>query len=366
MGMWIALLLSQQVPGQVGYWTFENNYNDSSGQGNAGTPQGGPAFSPLVPPGLTFANAGSLQVDGVDDWVDLGNPAVFPAGTSPRSLSAWARATSVAAGYAWAVAYGSPATGQAFFLGRNAATYFGGGYGDDITSANFWTVDTWRHLALTYDGTTARLYADGTELLNLPKTWNLTRSLARIGRQANAANEFWTGQIDEVRIYSRVITATEVAILAGGNPVPQNLQSQAGVQIATLTWAAPADAAAQTQPYAYLYNIYRSTNGGAFALLVGGVSGLTYTDETATSAAGTTDYTYRITAVSAAESGPSNLTTARPTLPLPRTDDHSEGLLDESCSCGSTISTPWAALAGLAILGWAWGRMPRWPSSRSR
>jgi hypothetical protein len=101
------------------------------------------------------------------------------------------------------------------FIGLNGTALYGGGYGDDVFISGFWEIGVWHHIALTYDGATARLYADGLEVASGAKTWNLVRSQARIGQQVNDLNEFWDGSVDDVRIYSHALSAAEVASLAG-------------------------------------------------------------------------------------------------------------------------------------------------------
>lgn len=101
------------------------------------------------------------------------------------------------------------------FIGINGTTLYGGGYGDDVTVADFWAMGEWHHLALTYDGNVARLYAEGVEVESAPKDWNLVLGRAHIGQQVNDLFEFWNGSVDEVRIYSVALSADEVAWLAG-------------------------------------------------------------------------------------------------------------------------------------------------------
>jgi hypothetical protein len=101
------------------------------------------------------------------------------------------------------------------FLGSNGTALYGGGYGNDVSVAGFWEAGVWHHIALTYDGTIARLYADGVEVASAAKTWNLVRSRARIGQQVNDLSEFWDGAIDDVRIYRQTLSPGEVAGLAG-------------------------------------------------------------------------------------------------------------------------------------------------------
>ncbi|MFN0131796.1 MAG: LamG domain-containing protein [Phycisphaerales bacterium] len=78
-------------------------------------------------------------------------------------------------------------------------------------------VGQWYHLAATWDGTTVRLYVNGV-LDNTP-----TARAAPIGIDTRVLNiggrsggERFNGIIDDVRLYSRALTAAEVAALAQG------------------------------------------------------------------------------------------------------------------------------------------------------
>lgn len=144
------------------------------------------------------------------EYVDLGNPSDFPDGLNPRSCSLWIRTTTTSGSFAFAFVYGRAVTSQAFGIGRAGTTLFGVGISDDITSAGFFTVNQWYHVALTYDGITARLYGDGVEVASGAKTWPLVREEAFIGRKVTQNIEHWAGQIDDVRVYDRVLSANEI------------------------------------------------------------------------------------------------------------------------------------------------------------
>jgi len=89
------------------------------------------------------------------------------------------------------------------FIGINGDDLYGGGYGDNVSLNDFWRVGVWHHICLTYDGTTAILYADGVQAASQAKTWDLALNRAHVGRQVNNAAEFWNGSVDDVRIYLR-------------------------------------------------------------------------------------------------------------------------------------------------------------------
>ena len=209
----LILVLGQTVvleaANELAHWRLDNDATDSAGNID-GTLMNGPEFT-------TDAIVGShaLALDGAAaQYVDFGNPSILPSGTSPRSMCGWARTDTVATGWRWIAAYGSAGTSQAMFIGSNGTSLYGGGYGDDVFASGFWEVDVWHHICLTYDGSTARLYADGIEVASASKTWNLALNRAHIGRQVNNAAEFWDGTIDDVRIYDYALSPAEIRKLA--------------------------------------------------------------------------------------------------------------------------------------------------------
>lgn len=89
-----------------------------------------------------------------------------------------------------------------------------------ITAAVAWTPTIGQpyHIAVTYDGTNARLYVDGVELLAHGTTGTLsnTASDIRIGHDWNAGGA--DVDIAQVRIYDTAQTAQQVALLATSRP----------------------------------------------------------------------------------------------------------------------------------------------------
>ncbi|MEJ2704935.1 MAG: LamG domain-containing protein, partial [Sedimentisphaerales bacterium] len=77
--------------------------------------------------------------------------------------------------------------------------------------------DTWYHIGGTYDGTQLTLSVDGQSVGTTAAsgTINVTTDPLCIGNLVNAAgasqNEFWSGVLDEVRIWDRALSADEVS-----------------------------------------------------------------------------------------------------------------------------------------------------------
>jgi hypothetical protein len=72
-------------------------------------------------------------------------------------------------------------------------------------------LNTWTHLAGTYDGSTLKLYANGVLMGSKAVTGSLaaTTNPLRIGGNT-IWREFFHGQIDEVRLYNRALSAGEI------------------------------------------------------------------------------------------------------------------------------------------------------------
>ena len=72
-------------------------------------------------------------------------------------------------------------------------------------------VNTWSHLACTFDGSTMRMYLNGVEIASKPQSGNATVSTGALHIGGNSAwGEFFNGGIDEVRIYNRALSRTEI------------------------------------------------------------------------------------------------------------------------------------------------------------
>jgi hypothetical protein len=72
-------------------------------------------------------------------------------------------------------------------------------------------VNNWSHLAMTYDGSTLRLYVDGTQVSSRAITGNIAASAQPLRIGGNAVwGEYFKGLIDEVRIYRRALTPAQI------------------------------------------------------------------------------------------------------------------------------------------------------------
>jgi hypothetical protein len=90
--------------------------------------------------------------------------------------------------------FGTNATSEAMFISMNGTSLMGGGATTDLTVTNFWDTN-WHFIALTYDGTTAKLYVDGVLKASGAESWNLVHTPCNIGAFVNTT-DFWNGNLD--------------------------------------------------------------------------------------------------------------------------------------------------------------------------
>lgn len=205
--------------GLVGYWTFDGIHTnwrngityDQSGQGNNGTLTN---MSTSTSP--TVGKLGqSLRFDGVDDYIPLADSALLSPGSGNFAVSAWFKTNSPAATQSIYSNFGA----TAFLLFRVATTARflssdDASHGGNAVGATTLLPGVWYHVVGVRSGVNTHIYLngvlDGTGGGNLG-TLTLTGGTApAIGRQNNAGSQHFNGLIDDVRIYNRALTVTEV------------------------------------------------------------------------------------------------------------------------------------------------------------
>ncbi len=109
----------------------------------------------------------------------------------------------------------------------------------------------WTHLAATYDGTTQRLYVNGTQVSTLAVAGTIATSNSPLKIGGNSIwAEWFTGLIDEVRVYNRALSAAEIQAdmnTSISSPdttppsAPGTLSANGGLGQVALSWGAASD-----------------------------------------------------------------------------------------------------------------------------
>jgi prepilin-type N-terminal cleavage/methylation domain-containing protein len=207
----------------VGYWKFDETSGttaaDSSGAGNNGTQSTGPTPSTDVPT-TRFTNARSLSFDGVSNHVSLADdPLDF--GTSNYSVSVWIK-TSVLTDMAVVSkdpggggGYGIwlSSAGKAYFVSRASVSK----YKDTGVSTTVVADGNWHHIVGARNGGTLTLWIDGVQENSNTGVSGSTSNAqtATIGTWHSSLYPF-AGKVDDVRLYNRALSASEIADIAAG------------------------------------------------------------------------------------------------------------------------------------------------------
>jgi len=216
--------------GPVAQWALDDGAGaiaaDSSGNGNDGVITGEPLW-------VTGIVGGALELDGVDDYVDCGNPAALDFGAGDFTISAWIQLTTAERATVYAKG-GDNGGGIRYTLAMgeandNKMTLTTDDDSDKMQTKGDTVVNDgeWHHVVGMREGNTGFVYVDGVldGSLELPEGYDLSGSSqhnALIGaitdhRDPTGATleKLFMGTIDEVAVYDRALSDAEVAALAG-------------------------------------------------------------------------------------------------------------------------------------------------------
>ena len=210
--------------GLVGYWSLNEGTGtaamDYSGNGNTGTLLSSPTWSNgKLGSALTFN--GSNQVTA--------NDSALPAASSTLTVSAWVKTTSTSPTFQSIVRYGGSTSGSQYYIGmykgtdctgtitttggNYAAVAGAGGAGSNVCDNVTINDGQWHNITSTYDGTNHLLYVDGVLKSSRTQTLAITPGGAGSFHIGGLAGQLLTGSADEVRVYNRALSATQVASL---------------------------------------------------------------------------------------------------------------------------------------------------------
>jgi hypothetical protein len=217
----------------VGYWKFDESSagstaTDSSGSGNNLTPAGGstnPGYSTTVPY-TTFPDSHSSTYDGTQYETISSNSSL---NVTNLTLSTWVKFNSVNSAYHTIAGKWRIGVNQQYVLQLNSDNTIGLFTGDGstggaaITTSGTFTPTTgvWYHIAATVSGTTGTIYINGISKASGTVSAIGTSSIEfTVGSKKNVGGtyaEFLDGSLDDMRLYNRALSTTEITALAAGN-----------------------------------------------------------------------------------------------------------------------------------------------------
>lgn len=308
-----------QAPiGPLGHWKGDDGAApapaaDASGNGFHGTYSAGAAPSTTVPT-TKFPDPGSINLDGTAGVVTIPDSPALRI-TGDITIALWKRKTANVKDWSRIVGKGNggqrnygvweypEGAGQTKFQMYNA----NGQSVLELDTPAATPINTWVHLVFVVSVNAAALYQNGALVANATRTGEPGTSADPLTFGHAGYHAFWAGQLDDVRIYDRALSMSEIVYLAGGQgppAAPAGLSATgAGPGQVALKWTASTTVPpAGTATY---YIVKRSATAGSGHVRV--TSPLTSTTYTDVSAEAGKSYHYIVTAVNTGgESAPSN------------------------------------------------------------
>ncbi len=192
------------LPGAVAYWKLdetEGSIAHDSANGNDGTVHGNPTWQPEG--GMVD---GALEFDGIDDYITTD----FVLNPMFGSFSAFAWIKGGGPGQVIISQIGGEDWLLADAEGKLMTTLRRGSYTPTLVSGSVITDGDWHHIGFVWDGSHRHLYVDGTDVAedatDILYLWASNGDMY-IGAGKNLeAGTFFSGLIDDVRIYNRAVT----------------------------------------------------------------------------------------------------------------------------------------------------------------
>lgn len=213
--------VSAIIQGLQGLYRFENNPNDSSIFARAGSASNIAYRNSCVGTRAAFFN-------GTNSHVDIGN---YNLEGDQLTISAWVKQVSRIGNDQHIVSKSNAntlaGTDWTLTITNTGAIRFGLRREGQTNSVNYTTATTplstlhrWHHIAAVYDGANVRIHVDGTQAFSTAVTGNIASSGNRIwigGQPGSPTGNPFSGVIDDVRIFNRGLTATEITTLRNAN-----------------------------------------------------------------------------------------------------------------------------------------------------
>lgn len=189
--------------GMISYWKFDENTGRmafDSVDHNIGTIYGATWVSGIVNSALSF--------DGINDYVKIPDSDNLDI-TGDLTIEAWVNTSQTGLGWIFSNCLEvSPHDGFTLELYNGKARFYS--QNSDLFSASVINTGTWKHIAVTLSGTTATIYVDGvldsSGTVNTPNVNTVDQTIGA----SYALSYFFQGLIDEVAIYNRALTASEI------------------------------------------------------------------------------------------------------------------------------------------------------------
>lgn len=211
--------------GLVGYWGFNGNANDQSGNSNNGIVNGA-----TLTTGHDGTSNSAYKFNGVNQWIDvLNNSNLNP--STQFTISLWVESTSnhINSGIVgkWNNFNGSIGDGQEQYviMANSSGVNF-------VTRTNIinqktineqtivYNNNNWHHYVCVWDGSTMKLFRDSSLVNSINQTGSISSYNQKLefgryagGQGIGTLQNYFNGKIDDIGMWNRALTQTEITAL---------------------------------------------------------------------------------------------------------------------------------------------------------
>ena len=157
----------------------------------------------LTPPSLSHPAQGSAEFDGASDYIQLDTPFSY----TNHTIAAWVYFNANDSNFF----DNRDANDDGIRFELNGSTLLSYSVNANDVQQSSFALNKWQFVTGTYDGTTQRLYVDGSQVGSATTSQTIsTTTNAKIGRASYAATAFMDGNLANVAIWNRALSSDEI------------------------------------------------------------------------------------------------------------------------------------------------------------
>ncbi len=193
----------------IAYYPLDGNAEDASGHDSHGTVSGA-----VSAPDRHDAAGKAMSFDGLSTYISVNDTTNFQF-TDYLTIASWVRTDSQKSQIVFRKGGSLVIPVFELYLSKVGSRGFRIG-SQSIEKTGGYPLNTWMHLAGTYDGESMIFYIDGVPIdtLSAPGALTSDKNLLMIGTRTGLNADTFAGRLDEIRIYHKVLSASEIAQLA--------------------------------------------------------------------------------------------------------------------------------------------------------
>ncbi len=187
--------------GLIGYWDFEDDLIDKSGNGNNGVPMNGPTY-------VVGKIGKAMEFDGLDDYVSVSdtNNLLDVGSSGSVSISFWINSNVWSTIQRNLVCKGDGPYNYCVYVDSSGANL----YLNTANIVNPLITNMWQHVVIVYNNGNTEFYIDGGVEGSVSGVIGSANNNQLYIGWNNVLGQYFNGAIDELRIYNRELSIDEI------------------------------------------------------------------------------------------------------------------------------------------------------------